>query len=77
MLQKYFALYLCDYQQWFEYNRTGLPAIPKGDGIPKDQEIPRRFKYPSVLQRTNMKNYQAAKESMGGDDLTIKLIWQQ
>ena len=77
MLQKYFALYFCDYQQWFEYNRTGLPAIPKGDGIPKDQEIPRRFKYPSVLQRTNMKNYQAAKESMGGDDLTIKLIWQQ
>ena len=56
MLQKYFALYFCDYQQWFEYNRTGLPAIPKGDGIPKDQEIPRRFKYPSVLQRTNMKN---------------------
>ena len=77
MLQKYFALYFCDYQQWFEYNRTGLPRIPKGDGIPESQDIPRRFKYPSILQRTNMDNYQEAKTSMGGDDLTIKLIWQQ
>lgn len=77
LLQKFFALYFCDYQQWFEYNRTGLPHIPKGDGIPDGQEIPHRFKYPSILQRTNMDNYQSAKTAMGGDELSIKLIWQQ
>ena len=77
MTQKYFALYFCDYQQWFEYNRTGLPHIPKGDGIPENQEIAHRLKYPAILQRTNLKNYQKAKENMGGDNFTIKLIWQQ
>lgn len=77
MEQKYFALYFCDFQQWFEYNRIGLPEIPKGEGIPENQDIPRRFKYPAILQRTNPDNYQAAKASMGGDDLTIKLIWQK
>lgn len=77
MLQKYFALFLCDYQQWFEYNRTGLPHIPKGEGIPEANEIPYRFKYPAILQRTNAENYQAAKTAMGGDELSIKLIWQQ
>ncbi|HEX8546423.1 MAG TPA: SusD/RagB family nutrient-binding outer membrane lipoprotein, partial [Cytophagaceae bacterium] len=28
MLQKYYALYFTDYQQWFEYRRTGLPQLP-------------------------------------------------
>ena len=28
MLQKYYALYFTDYQQWFEYRRTGLPVLP-------------------------------------------------
>lgn len=76
MLQKFYALFFCDYQQWFEYNRTGLPRIPKGDGIPDANLMPRRFRYPANVQRTNMKNYQAAKENMGGDDTNTELIWQ-
>lgn len=77
MNQKFVALYFCDYQQCFEYNRTGLPAIPRGEGIPEANSIPCRFKYPSVLQRTNRDNYLMAKERMGGDDLHIKLLWQK
>lgn len=76
MLQKFYALFFCDYQQWFEYNRTGLPHIPKGEGIPSANTMPRRFRYPANVQRTNMKNYQAAKENMGGDLTTTPLIWQ-
>lgn len=77
MLQKYFALFFCDYQQWFEYNRTGLPQLPRGEGVPNGNVIPSRFKYPATVQRTNLKNYQIAKQNMGGDELTTKLFWQK
>jgi hypothetical protein len=77
MQQKFFALFFCDYQQWFEYNRTSFPAMPVGDGVPAANKMPYRFKYPATLQRTNLKNYQEAKSSMGGDDFNIKLIWQK
>lgn len=76
--QKFVALIFCDYQQWFEYNRTGYPVIPIGPGLQSSgNEMPKRFKYPAVLQRTNLKNYQQAKDNMGGDDFGIKLIWQK
>jgi len=76
MKQKFFALFFCDYQQWFEHNRTGLPEMPRGEGVPPANYMPARFKYPAILQRTNMKNYQIAKDQMGGDDFNIKLMWQ-
>ena len=77
MEQKFYALFFCDYQQWFEYNRTGYPDVPVGPGVDSTKKMLTRFKYPSILQRTNKANYDAAKESMGGDDFYIKLIWQK
>lgn len=77
ILQKFYSLFFCDYQQWFEFNRTGLPVLPRGAGIPVGNDMPKRFKYPATLQRTNLKNYQTAKQNMGGDNLNIKLIWQK
>ena len=76
-LQKYFALFFCDYQQWFEHNRTGYPVMPRGFGVPAANKMPQRFKYPAALQRTNLKNYQEARDKMGGDDFSIKLFWQK
>ena len=32
-LQKYYALFLVDLQQWFEYRRTGHPVLPVGAGL--------------------------------------------
>ena len=64
MNQKFVALYFCDYQQWFEYNRTGYPVLPVGEGIQiSHNQMPRRFKYPAAVQRTNMANYQEAKKT--------------
>lgn len=77
MMQKYYALFFCDLQQWFEYNRTGLPKVPRGEGVPEGNVMPHRLKYPAILQRNNQKNYTAAKEHMGGDDINIPLIWHQ
>ena len=33
MEQKFYALFFIDFQQWFEYNRTGYPDVPKGPGV--------------------------------------------
>ena len=75
--QKFHALYFCDYQQWFEHTRTGMPDIPRGPGVSPSNRMPQRFIYPSILQRTNLKNYQDARTAMGGDDLYVKLFWQK
>jgi len=77
MEQKFYALFFCDYQQWFEYSRTGYPDVPVGPGVDSGNKMPHRFKYPAILQRTNAANYQKAKEAIGGDDFDIKLIWQK
>ncbi len=77
MQQKFYALFFCDYQQWFEFTRTGYPKIPIGPDIDEADKMPLRFKYPAVLQRTNKDNYEIAKQSMGGDDFNNKLIWQK
>lgn len=78
MEQKFIALFFVDYQQWYEYNRTGMPNVPVGDGVPVGNVMPDRFKYPSIIQRTNMSNYAEAVTGMGGTDgFYVKLIWQK
>ena len=76
MEQKFYALFFIDFQQWFEYNRTGYPDVPKGPGVDSSVHMPYRFKYPAILQRMNRTHYQEAVESMGGDEFNTRLIWQ-
>jgi len=77
MLQKYYALYFNDYQQWFEYRRTGLPVLPKADGMLNNKIMPVRFKYPAAVQLNNGANYKEAVASMGGDDINTKVWWEK
>lgn len=77
MEQKFYALFFIDFQQWFEYNRTGYPDVPKGPGVDASLHMPYRFKYPAILQRMNREHYLEAVQSMGGDDFDTKLIWQK
>lgn len=77
MLQKYLALYFNDYQQWFEYRRTGLPVLPKTEAMLNNQMVPVRFRYPTIVQQSNNDNYRLAVEHMGGDDINTKVWWQQ
>lgn len=76
MEQKFYALFFIDFQQWFEYNRTGYPDVPKGPGVDPSEHMPYRYKYPAILQRMNRTNYLQAVESMGGDEFDTKLFWQ-
>lgn len=76
LLQKYYALFFTDYQQWFEYKRTGLPVLPVGDGMQNGQKMPSRFFYPVSQRVYNPDNYQQAVTAMGGDNINIKSWWQ-
>ena len=76
MLQKYYALFFVDFQQWFEYRRTGLPVLPVGAGMVNNQKMPSRFPYPLTIRTVNP-HYQEAVQAMGGDDINVKVWWDK
>lgn len=76
-LQKYYALFRTDMQQWFEYRRTGHPILPKGDGLKNDGVMPARMKYPIYVQATNPSAYQEAIADQGPDEISTQVWWQK
>jgi hypothetical protein len=77
MLQKYYALFFVDFQQWFEYRRTGLPVLPTEAGMGNNKKMPSRFEYPLPVRTNNPENYERAVESIGGDDINTKVWWEK
>jgi len=77
ILQKYYALTFVDFQQWFEYRRTGLPLLPVADGMLNGKKMPVRFKYPLTVRNLNTENYQKAAAACGNDDINFKSWWAQ
>ncbi|MBC3538599.1 SusD/RagB family nutrient-binding outer membrane lipoprotein [Rufibacter sediminis] len=77
LLQKYIALFFVDYQQWFEYRRTGLPVLPTTNVMMNNRVVPVRFRYPTSVQTNNPENYRKAVEMMGGDDINTKVWWEK
>jgi hypothetical protein len=76
-LMKYYALFLCDFQQWFEYRRTGHPILPKGPGLRNNGVMPARMTYPVYVQSTNPTNYRIAVEAQGADVISTQVWWQK
>lgn len=76
-LQKYYALFLVDLQQWFEYRRTGHPVLPKGAGLRNNGVMPARMTYPVYVQSTNPSNYKAAVAAQGPDVISTEVWWQK
>jgi hypothetical protein len=77
MLQKYYAYFFVDYQAWFEKRRTGYPVLPRGTGIPAENQFPSRVPYPTYLQSQNASNLSAAIAKMGGDGSNVKVWWEK
>ena len=77
MLQKYYALFFVDFQQWFEYRRTGLPELPKNEGMLNEKQMPSRLPYPIPVRTNNPVNYQEAVGWMGGDNINVKVWWER
>jgi hypothetical protein len=76
-LQKYYALFLTDLQQWFEYRRTGHPRLPKGTGLRNNGVMPARMTYPVYVQSTNPTNYKLAVAAQGPDVISTQVWWQK
>jgi hypothetical protein len=76
-LQKYYALFLVDLQQWFEYRRTGHPYLPAGPGLVNGGVMPARLVYPVYLQSTNPTNYSIAVARQGPDLISTQVWWQK
>lgn len=77
MIQKYYAYFFTDYQAWFEKRRTGYPVLPRGSGIPAENQFPSRIAYPTYLQSLNPQNLATAVTAMGGDNSNIKVWWDK
>lgn len=75
--QKYYALFLTDMQQWFEYRRTGHPTLPKGAGLRNNGVMPARMTYPVYVQSTNPTNYKLAIANQGPDEISTSVWWQK
>ena len=75
--QKYYTLFFTDFQQWFEYRRTGHPVLPIGTGVENGGKMPSRLRYPVYVQSLNGANYAAAVASFGADDLNTKMWWNK
>ncbi|WP_276483049.1 SusD/RagB family nutrient-binding outer membrane lipoprotein [Paraflavitalea pollutisoli] len=76
-IQKYYALFLTDMQQWFEYRRTGHPILPKGPGLQNGGVMPARLVYPVYVQAANPTNYKAAVAVQGPDEISTQVWWQR
>lgn len=75
--QKYYALFITDMQQWFEYRRTGHPELPKGPGLRNGGVMPARMVYPVYVQSTNPTNYKLAVAAQGPDAINTNVWWQK
>ncbi len=76
-LQKYYALFMVDMQQWFEYRRTGHPLLPKGPGLKNGGVMPARMTYPVYVQSANPSSYQNAVAVQGPDEIYTNVWWQK
>lgn len=75
--QKYLSLYFVDYQQWYEYRRTGYPVLPKITAGRNNNVMPSRLLYPTSVQTHNYNNYIKALETMGPDEMNTKVWWEK
>lgn len=77
-LQKYFSMLFTDFQQWYEYRRTGLLDFSDyiGEGVQNNGKMPVRLNYPLITQSLNTVNYKEAVARLGGDNLNGLMWWQ-
>lgn len=72
--QKWLALFFSGMENWFDWRRTGYPQIVPGPAA-FENEVPRRFMYPSSVQALNEENYKAAISRQGPDNILTRVWW--
>lgn len=73
-LQRWIANYFTGLEAWFDWRRTGSPAIVPGPNNLNNNLVPVRFIYPVIEQSLNGANRSEAVSRQGGtDDLNTKM----
>lgn len=76
VLQKYLAMFEnSEYEGYFNWRRTGVPAFQGGSGVGNNGVIPLRWAYPITEQSVNAANWNAAiaNQKFSADDLNQKM----
>ncbi len=71
--QKWISLYFQGLEAWFDWRRTGIPALVPGISNQNNNMIPVRFRYPIIEQALNAESRKAAVDRQGPDDLNSKM----
>ncbi|MBK8192040.1 MAG: SusD/RagB family nutrient-binding outer membrane lipoprotein [Lewinellaceae bacterium] len=71
--QKWVSLFFQGLEAWFDWRRTGIPALKAGPSNQNNDLIPVRFRYPIIEQSLNSDSYNAAIQRQGPDDLNTKM----
>jgi hypothetical protein len=71
--QKWIAFYYQGLEAWFDWRRTGIPALKAGVSNQNGNKIPVRFIYPIIEQSLNGANRDAAVSRQGVDDINTKM----
>ena len=71
--QKWVSLYFQGLEAWFDWRRTGIPALLPGISNQNNNLIPVRFRYPIIEQALNNAAYKEAIQRQGPDDLNSKM----
>ena len=73
--QKWMALFYNGMEAYFDWRRTGRPAIEPGADNLNANRVPLRFVYPGAEQALNGDNWKAAVDRIGGDDNINAVMW--
>ncbi len=71
--QKWIALFYTGLEAWFDWRRTGIPALQPSVDNQNEDRIPVRFIYPIIEQGLNGENRKAAVDRQGPDDINTKM----
>jgi len=73
--QKWAAIYFTGLEPWFDWRRTGRPAMDPSINNENGDQVPVRFRYPGDEQILNTTNYEAAVSRLNGGDTINSPIW--
>ena len=71
--QKWIALFYTGLEGWFNWRRTGVPALEPSEENVNGDQIPVRFRYPESEQSLNAENYQDALDEQGPNDINTEM----
>lgn len=76
LTQKWLSLFMIGHEAWFNIRRTGIPNLEPGPDNFNEGRYPVRYLYPESEQAVNKENYDAAVESIGGNNINSKNWWE-